>query len=99
MQAVFETFEHYSSNDHGRVSAFASGVRDWLGNIFGCPHKELSRPFSRQGETYRVCINCGARRRFDQQTWNSAGPFYFKPASTANLFEPRMNTVKCVKVN
>jgi hypothetical protein len=94
MQAVLGIFEQHSVKEQKRVSHLAA-FGHWLGGMFGCPHKEMSRPFSRHGETYRVCINCGARRGFDQQAWNSAGPFYFNPASTTNLIETGMSTVRC----
>ncbi len=94
MQAVLGILEQQSTIQQKRVSNLAA-LGHWLSGIFGCPHKEMSRPFSRHGETYRVCINCGARRGFDQQAWNSAGPFYFKPASTTNLIETGMSTVRC----
>ena len=29
--------------------------------LFGCHHLHLTRVFTLQGETYRVCCNCGAR--------------------------------------
>ena len=28
--------------------------------LFGCHHVHLSRVFTLQGETYRVCCDCGA---------------------------------------
>jgi hypothetical protein len=60
-----------------------SGVRGWLEGIFGCSHKQMSRPFSRQGETYRVCLSCGARRQFEQSSWEMKGPYYFGAVQTA----------------
>ncbi len=60
------------------------GVRKWLGGIFGCQHKEMSRPFSRQGESYRVCLACGARRQFIESTWETSGPFYFSGAQACD---------------
>lgn len=96
MQAVFGTLEHYS-NREPRISTLGVTVGKWFGEIFGCTHKEMSRPFSRQGESYRVCISCGARRRFDQQSWNSAGPFYYKPATTTDLLEAKVSTVKAAQ--
>jgi hypothetical protein len=96
MSAVLGTFEQYTPKDHAKLRHFSSAALNWLGNIFGCPHKELSRPFSRQGETYRVCINCGARRHFDQQSWNSAGPFYFDAATTSNLVETNVSSLRAV---
>jgi hypothetical protein len=29
--------------------------------FFGCYHRQLSRVFTLQGRTYRVCCNCGAQ--------------------------------------
>jgi hypothetical protein len=94
MSAVFETFDQYATHDHGKVHELASATWNWLGNVFGCPHKEMSRPFSRQGETYRVCINCGARRMFDQKSWKPTGPYYFRPASPRDLREPKLSSVR-----
>ena len=94
MSAVFETFDQYANHDHGKVHELASATWNWLGNVFGCPHKEMSRPFSRQGETYRVCINCGARRMFDQKSWKPTGPYYFRPASPRDLMEPKLSSVR-----
>jgi hypothetical protein len=48
-----------------------------LSRIFGCKHKDMTRPFSNGRENYRVCTNCGAHRRFDTKTFKTYGPFYF----------------------
>lgn len=45
--------------------------------IFGCWHRDMSLPFSRDNESYRTCIACGARRRFDLERWTMVGPFYY----------------------
>ena len=45
--------------------------------LFGCWHKDMGRPVTLGGETYRVCLDCGARRRFDTESWNTYGPYYF----------------------
>jgi hypothetical protein len=84
MQAL-ETLKPYAQSERARVSHTRVFLARWLGEIFGCQHKEMSRPFSRHGETFRVCITCGARRQFDETTWNSSGPFYFKAARPADL--------------
>ena len=47
------------------------------GRIFGCRHVNMSRPFSRGNETYRTCVACGARRRFDLEQWEMVGSFYY----------------------
>lgn len=51
-----------------------------IGRIFGCWHQELSRPFTNERESYRVCLHCGAHRRFDTKTFKTYGPYYFSAA-------------------
>ncbi len=48
-----------------------------LSRLFGCWHMELSWPFSSQGQTYRVCLACEARRQFNPRTWTMQGKFYY----------------------
>jgi hypothetical protein len=56
-----------------------------LGTMFGCWHKQLSRPFTSVKESYRVCLDCGARKQFDTQTLKTFGPFYYPPAISLAL--------------
>ncbi len=37
-----------------------------------------------------------AHRRFDPQTWDSRGPFYYKAASTSELLEINTNALRSV---
>ena len=83
MQREPVTIGRYLKGKETRTSHIS--VRNWLGGIFGCLHREMSRPFSRQGETYRVCLTCGARRQFVESTWETRGPFYYKGAQTADV--------------
>jgi len=48
-----------------------------LKRVFGCWHLKMSLPFSGPKETYRTCIDCGARRRFDPDLWATGGPYYY----------------------
>jgi uncharacterized membrane protein len=32
--------------------------------LFGCHHRHLSRVFTLQGETYKVCCDCGAKYEY-----------------------------------
>lgn len=50
-----------------------------MGKLFGCWHKELSRPFSNRKSSYRACLNCGAMKRFDTENLKTFGPFYYPP--------------------
>ena len=96
MEATLGTLEQYSNAESRRTADLARGLGNWILGIFGCPHKEMSRPFSRHGEGYRVCIGCGAHRRFDTETWNPRGPFYFKAANTSELLEINSSALRSV---
>ena len=53
-----------------------------VGKLFGCWHKRLSRPFTQNGGrkvSYRACLECGARRKFDTDSFKTSGPFYYPP--------------------
>jgi len=53
----------------------------FLSTLFGCWHKDLSRPFTKKGRSsYRACTDCGARRRFNTQNLQTSGPFYYPPS-------------------
>jgi hypothetical protein len=54
---------------------------DWIRRVLVCWHRELSWPFTIDGETYRVCLNCGARRRFIAESWQTVGGFYHNSTS------------------
>ena len=47
--------------------------------IFGCEHKNISRPFTAGGTSYRTCLQCGARKQFDSETLKTFGSFYYPP--------------------
>jgi len=34
--------------------------------LFGCWHRNLSRPFTLSGWTYEVCLNCGKKFAYDR---------------------------------
>ncbi|MFV0389586.1 MAG: hypothetical protein ACK5NT_12620 [Pyrinomonadaceae bacterium] len=50
-----------------------------LAKLFGCWHKNLSRPFSNRSASYRACLQCGARKRFDSNSLVTSGPFFYPP--------------------
>lgn len=76
MRIAKTTFEKYPRRRHLHLFGVAAGIRRLLTNFFGCRHKDMSRPFSCQGETYRVCLSCGARRQFDPENWETRGNYY-----------------------
>ena len=52
-------------------------IENALGRVFGCWHLKMSLPFTRGTDTYRTCVTCGARRRFDLDQWTMVGVFYY----------------------
>ncbi len=47
-----------------------------ISRVFNCWHTRMSRPVTHGRETYRACLRCGMRRKFDLQTWKSTGRYY-----------------------
>jgi hypothetical protein len=50
-----------------------------VASIFGCQHRRLSRPFTTNRESYRACVQCGARKHFDSANLQTFGSFYYPP--------------------
>lgn len=59
------------------ISARVAKVGKGLRRVFGCWHVKMSLPFTRGTDTYRTCVTCGARRRFDLEQWTMVGEFYY----------------------
>ena len=51
-----------------------------LTTLFGCWHKEMSRPFTNKKVSYRACTSCGARKKFDTSNFKTLGTFYYPPS-------------------
>jgi hypothetical protein len=41
----------------------------------GCWHRKMSWPIGGPGYSYQVCLSCGAKRLFDEETFSAYGPF------------------------
>ena len=61
------------------VLAMLLAILDFL---FGCHHLHLSRVFTLQGETYRVCCECGARFAYSLKTMSIERRLPLTPALT-----------------
>ncbi|MGH9947724.1 MAG: hypothetical protein ACRD6X_11025 [Pyrinomonadaceae bacterium] len=85
MQAVFDQNLIADSlvEESGNSLGEKIGV---FGKLFGCWHKRLSRPVTRDRVTFRSCIDCGARRKFDMERFQTMGPFYYPPTVNAGPF-------------
>ncbi|HYJ86838.1 MAG TPA: hypothetical protein VEW46_12325 [Pyrinomonadaceae bacterium] len=66
-------------HNHPQISSFSrnSAAPGWLARLFGCRHREMSRPFSIHGQAYRSCVDCGARRQFNLERWQMQGDYYY----------------------
>ena len=76
MQAVGATVENRSVG-FAFPNRLAALLEYSIVRLFGCWHLEMGSPITLGGETYRACLDCGARRRFDADDWNMCGPYYF----------------------
>jgi hypothetical protein len=43
----------------------------------GCWHRNMSWPVRVQDYSYQVCLSCGIKRLFDEQTFRSYGPYSY----------------------
>lgn len=50
-----------------RGESVAIGSKIW-NFFFGCRHRDLSRAFTSGGETYKVCLKCGAHLPYSWET-------------------------------
>jgi hypothetical protein len=50
-----------------------------IASLFGCWHKNLTRPFGNGKTSYRACLDCGARKPFDSETLQTEKRFYYPP--------------------
>lgn len=78
------------------VDSVFARMTNWVGRVFGCWHLEMSRPFSHQGQAYRVCVDCGAQRRFNLGNWKMQGSYYYNKATTSSLQNFRLAAVRRV---
>ena len=86
MQVNQLTIKSFPSTVQMNASAIPEGlsttVQGWFNRLIGCWHSEMSRPFSHQGQGYRVCVNCGAQRKFSLKSWEMQGEFYYSKPNT-----------------
>lgn len=45
--------------------------------LFGCWHKKMTRPITNDNLSYRACLDCGARRKFDAHNFKTSRAFYY----------------------
>jgi hypothetical protein len=71
MQSV-GTINQQLIKDHAeRTRALNDATKRLLQRVLGCWQHDLTRPFTNNGKTYRVCVKCGVSREFDLVTWKT----------------------------
>jgi hypothetical protein len=50
-----------------------------IASLFGCWHKQLSRPMTTDQVSHRTCLHCGARQKFDATQMKTTRKFYYPP--------------------
>jgi hypothetical protein len=85
MQTRQSILKHNSEGARVERPRGAKASNGWLTRIFGCWHREMSRPFTRDGQAHRVCLECGAQRRFNVETWEMVGSYYYDKPAAKNL--------------
>ncbi len=76
MQRTSTLSQMYPADTHVSVGNLVGSLRAAVTRVFGCHHSSMSRPFTCDERTYRVCLKCGMRRDFDLKSWTMFGPFY-----------------------
>lgn len=78
-QLVLKSQSNVGHDDRPITSGrFMGRIGGGLNRLFGCWHSQMSRPFSSEGQSYRVCLSCGARRQFNIRSWETQGDFYYR---------------------
>lgn len=78
MQAILEQNQIAESLNNREIRGFGDKI-GVLARVFGCWHKNLTRPFISGTEAYRACLHCGARKHFNTESRQTYGSFHFPP--------------------
>jgi len=90
MQSIISINQQRITEHAVRTNALNDAAKRLIQRVLGCWHHDLSRPFSLQGKSYRVCMKCGMARNFDPVDWKTSGPsFQF---SANNLYNEKMRS-------
>jgi hypothetical protein len=83
MQTAQAILSRHSDSRPVEAARLGRALAGWLTRLFGCWHTEMSRPFTLRSGSARVCLDCGARRRFDTVRWEMVGAYYYETPSAA----------------
>lgn len=82
MQHILEQISVMGRVDDQEADSFGKKI-GVLVRLFGCRHRDISRPFTNGKASYRACLSCGARKKFDTKDLKTSGSFYYPPSVTA----------------
>jgi hypothetical protein len=60
------------------VGLVATGLAGAAVLFRGCWHRRMSWPVRSGGQSYQVCLGCGAKRLFDEDAFQSYGPYSYE---------------------
>ena len=78
MQVVLKQNFIPSITTNHKVDSFGKKI-GILASLFGCWHPKLSRPVTFEKVSYRACLHCGARQKFDAERLQTTKRFYYPP--------------------
>ena len=73
---ISPTFRSSEQPNDRLLEKVSESLRYFLLRLVSCRHRQLGRPFTHDGRSYRSCANCGMRREFDPKTWQTKGRYY-----------------------
>jgi hypothetical protein len=71
MQSVATINQQFIQVHAERNRALNDTAKRLWQRVLGCWQHDLSRPFTNNGKTYRVCVKCGMSRDFNLATWQT----------------------------
>jgi hypothetical protein len=93
MQSVLSINHQVAMDQQEQRGALNKTLGRVLNRVFGCWQHNLSRPFSNNGRTYRICVNCGMSRDFDTTSWKTHG--HYQPTGNGIVY-PKIRTLRAV---
>lgn len=85
MQGVLEQNRIAASVVNRTHGSFGEKI-GFMASVFGCWHNRLTRPISDTSGSYRACLECGARKKFNIEDFRTSGPFYYPPSVRSESF-------------
>ena len=82
MQSVAVLNERMNDDYAERNEALSQAAQRLVNRLLGCWQHDLSRPFTRNGKSYRVCVKCGIYKSFNLDTFRTQGLIHALPLTS-----------------